>query len=107
MGAAIFGRRVAVQKAEPAGRRFLASIGEKGWLFREDKAILGFLACDTLTETFCSVGASTFSAPQQQPEEKEMLVSDDLPTTTCLSLRTSSVPLQKRRRGNTRRSALP
>ena len=42
-----------------------------GWLFREHKATLGFSACTTLTEMFCSISSSTSSAPQQQPEQKE------------------------------------
>lgn len=46
----------------------------QGCVFREDKASLGFLACDPLADTLCSVAASTSSAPQQQPGRKEMLV---------------------------------
>ena len=52
----------------------------QGWIFWEDKAAFGVLACDTPREVICWEGASGFSVPQQQPEQKEMQVKYILTT---------------------------
>ena len=49
----------------------------QGWVFWQSGAILD---CEIPTETLCSKGVSTSSAPQQQPEHKGTLVKYTLTT---------------------------